>query len=257
VTGPGPVAGRSSTAAGRWPTPARVFLGGAGTALRTRDLLELRAGHAAARDAVRARFDDQVLALAPFVADHGMFTVGTRGDSSETYLRRPDLGRRFDDESAAMIRAEGTHGSTVQIVVCDGLSARAMGAHAPKFVARFAELSQSLGWLLGRLFAVRHARVGLMNEVGELLRPEVVLLLIGERPGLDSQSSMSAYIGYQPGRTHTDADRSLISNIHDDGIPPEQAAEEAVALIERFRACGASGVSAILSDYRRGHLTQP
>jgi len=252
VTGPGPVTGRPQTVPG--PASAWVFLGRAGTAMRTRDLLTRRAGHAAARDAVQAQLNDLVLNLAPLVADHRMFSVGTRADSAETYLRRPDLGRLFSDEGAAMIRAEGTRASTVQIVICDGLSARAVGTHAPKFIARFAELSQQRNWLLGRIFAVRHARVGLMNEVGELLRPEVVLLLIGERPGLDSQSSMSANFGFQPRRTHTDADRSLISNIHDDGITPVQAAEEAVALIERLRLSGTSGVSAVLSDHQRRRL---
>jgi ethanolamine ammonia-lyase small subunit len=183
-----------------------------------------------------------------------MFIVGTRADDSGSYLRRPDLGRLFDDESAAVIQAEGTRETTVQIVVCDGLSARAVAAHAPEFVARFAELTQPLGWVLGRIFAVRNARVGLMNEVGELLGPQVVLLLIGERPGLDSQSSMSAYFGFRPRRTHTDADRSVISNIHDDGITPIQAAEEAVVVIKRLLDCGASGVGAVLSDHQRLRL---
>ena len=244
--------GRNGTALALTPaTPARVFIGRSGTSLRTSDLLELRADHAVARDAVLARFEDQVVALEALAS----LIVRTRADTPQVYLRRPDLGRVFDEESIAAIRAEGTQGATVQIVVGDGLSARAIGTHAPTFVAKFTSLSDAKGWSVGRTLAVRHTRVGLMNQVGELLQPEVVLLLIGERPGLDSQASMSAYLGYRPERTHTDADRSLISNIHDDGILPEQAAEEAVALIERLRASGSSGVSTLLSEYQRKRLS--
>jgi ethanolamine ammonia-lyase small subunit len=92
-----------------------------------------------------------------------------------------------------------------------------------------------------------------MNEVGELLRPQVVMMLIGERPGLDVQASMSAYFGYRPTPACTDADRSLISNIHDDGIPPAQAASGAAALIDQILATRASGVSALLAahDHKR------
>lgn len=175
--------------------------------------------------------------------------------TSRKVVRRPDLGRVFDAESVAAIRAEGTPGTTVQIVVDDGLPARAVGTRAPKFVEKFTSLSETKGWAVGRTLAVRHARVGLMNQVGELLQPEVVLLLIGERPGLDIQASMSAYLGYRPDRTHTDADRSLISNIHDAGIQPEHAAEEAVALIERLRASDGSGGSPLLSEYQRNRLS--
>lgn len=152
------------------------------------------------------------------------------------------------------MRAAGTPASTVQLVVADGLSARAVGSYAPAFVAAFAGLAADRAWTLGRLIAVKHARVGLMNEIGELLRPEVVLLLIGERPGLDVQAGMSAYFGYRPDRAHTDADRSLISNIHDDGIPPAAAAHEAAALVEVILARRASGVSAALAAHEHKRL---
>jgi ethanolamine ammonia-lyase small subunit len=233
-----------------------VFLGSVGTTLRTEDLLALRADHAAARDAVRARFDDEAGALEPLVAAHGMFTVTTAADTPHSYLRRPDLGRALSVAGAARVRAEGTPASTVQLVVADGLSARAVGSYAPAFVAAFAGLAADRGWTLGRLIAVKHARVGLMNEIGELLRPEVVLLLIGERPGLDVQAGMSAYFGYRPDRARTDADRSLISNIHDDGIPPEAAARDAAALVAQILATRASGVSALLAAHEHRHLGQ-
>ena len=235
-------------------TPARVFLGRVGTTLRTGDLLTLRADHAAAKDAVRARFDDEAAALDPLVTMHGMFTVESRAATPHAYLRRPDLGRLLSEESAARVLAQGTPGATVQIVVADGLSARAIGSHAPPFVAAFAELSAARGWTLGRPIAVRHARVGVMNPLGELLRPQVLLLLIGERPGLDVHASMSAYFGYRPNAAHTDADRSLISNIHDDGIPPEEAAAAAVPLVEQILATGATGVSALLAAHEQRQL---
>ena len=115
----------------------------------------------------------------------------------------------------------------------------------------FTRLGEARGWTLGRPIAVRHARVGLMNEVGELLRPRVVVLLIGERPGLDVQASMSAYFGYRPASSCTDADRSLISNIHDDGIPADQAASDAISLVDQILATGGSGVSALLAAHDR------
>jgi ethanolamine ammonia-lyase small subunit len=235
-------------------TPARVFLGRVGTTLRTQDMLALRVDHAAARDAVHARLDDESIALEPLVAGHGMFTVATLADTPHTYLRRPDLGRRFSEEGAARIRAEGTSQPTVQLIVADGLSARAVGSYAPPFVETFTRLGAARGWTLGRPIAVRHARVGLMNEVGELLRPQVVLLLIGERPGLDVQASMSAYFGYRPTPSCTDADRSLISNIHDDGIPPDQAASDAATLIDQILATSGSGVSALLAAHDQKRL---
>ncbi len=231
-------------------TPARVFLGSAGTTLRTADLLALRADHAAARDAVRARFDDEAAALEPLVTGFGMFTVTTRAATDQDYLRRPDLGRQLSPEGAERVRADGTPASTVQLVVADGLSARAAGTHAPAFIAAFAALAAEREWTLGRLIAVRHARVGLMNELGALLQPEVVLMLIGERPGLDVTAGLSAYFGYRPRPGQTDADRSLISNIHDDGIPPAQAALEAAAVVEQILAARSSGVSALLAAHQ-------
>jgi len=235
-------------------TPARVFLGRVGTTLRTNDLLTLRADHAAAKDAVRARLDDEAAALEPLVTVHGMFTVASRAATPHAYLRRPDLGRLLAEESAALVAAEGTRESTVQILVADGLSARAVGSYAPAFVSIFARLAANSGWTLGRLIAIRHARVGLMNEIGELLRPDVVLMLIGERPGLDVQASMSAYVGYRPDRSHTDADRSLISNIHDDGLAPEQAAHDAAALVAQIIKAQASGVSALLAAHEQRRI---
>jgi ethanolamine ammonia-lyase small subunit len=236
-------------------TPARVFLGRAGTTLRTRDLLALRVDHAAARDAVHARLDDESGALEPLVVGHGMFTVTTQAHTPQAYLRRPDLGRLFSEEGTARIRAEGTREPTVQLIVADGLSARAVGSYAPPFVETFTRLGQARGWTLGRPIAVRHARVGLMNEVGELLRPQVVVLLIGERPGLDVQASMSAYFGYRPTPACTDADRSLISNIHDDGIPAAQAASDAISLVDQILTTGGSGVSALLAAHDHKRLT--
>jgi ethanolamine ammonia-lyase small subunit len=238
-------------------TPARVFLDRVGTALRTADLLTLRADHAAARDAVRARLDDEAAALEPLVTAYGMFTVSSQAATPQAYLRRPDLGRRLAEADAALVTAEGTRDRTVQIVVADGLSARAVGSYAPAFVDAFAGLAAASGWTIGRLIAIRHARVGLMNEIGELLQPDVVLMLIGERPGLDVQAGMSAYFGYRPDRTHTDADRSLISNIHDDGVAPEQAARDAAVLTAQLLAARGSGVSALLTAHEQRKIELP
>jgi ethanolamine ammonia-lyase small subunit len=95
---------------------------------------------------------------------------------------------------------------------------------------------------MGRVFFVRHCRVGVLNDVGDLLRPEVVVLLIGERPGLATAESLSAYMAYRPCAGHTDAQRNLISNIHERGVPPAQAAPRILALAEQMRRLNTSGI---------------
>jgi ethanolamine ammonia-lyase small subunit len=194
----------------------------------------LAAQSSVAEDAVRGQLDDEMAPLGPLVVSHGLFVVDSRALSPQAYLRRPDLGRSLDSEAVQAIRAHGTPGATVQIVIGDGLAAHAVGSYAPAFVSSFAAIVAARGWSLGRVIAVRHAQVGLMNEIGELLLPEVVLFLIGERPGQGIQASLSAYFGYRPDKSHTDADRSLISNIHDSGLLPARAASDAAELVGRL-----------------------
>ena len=135
----------------------------------------------------------------------------------------------------------------MQLVIGDGLSAQAVRAQVPLLLPALESAIPQQGWSLGQTIAVRYCRVGLMNEIGELLSPRVVVLLIGERPGLATSESLSAYLAFCPRFGHTDAQRNLISNIHARGIPPSIAASRIVAAIRRLMESGASGVGIDIS----------
>lgn len=221
-------------------TPARLMTGRAGPGYRTATALKLREDHAAARDAVHAELD------LPAFGDErlqrfALVLVRTRARSKAEYLMRPDLGRRLDDADRERLTPECPAGADLQVVIGDGLSATAVACQAPQLLDRLADGCRRRGWRFGRPFAVRHCRVGVMNDVGDWLRPEVVVLLIGERPGLATAESLSAYLAYRPRAGHTDADRNLISNIHDRGVQTDAAADRVLALAEQFRCAGRSG----------------
>ena len=216
-------------AAARARTPARVLVGRAGPSYRTDTQLALREDHAAAVDAVQAEVDlDRDLGTA-FVATWGIFEVATRATSKAGYLARPDLGRRFNDGAAATLR-QCTAGVDLQVVIGDGLSAAAVRAQVPELLPMLAAGSAERGWSFGRPFFIRRCRVGAINDVGDLLGPALVVLLIGERPGLATAESLSAYLAYRPQHGQTDADRNLISNIHARGTPPAEAAGRIIRL---------------------------
>lgn len=223
-------------------TPARVLVGRAGPAYRTATWLQLRADHAAARDAVHAEVDLLQDFGAARIDGFLLFNAQTRATSKAEYLRRPDLGRKLSDDSRELLRARCPTERELQVVIGDGLSASAVAAQAPGLLDRLWEVARTRGWSFGRPFLVRYCRVGVMNDVGDLLAPAVVVLLIGERPGLATAESLSAYLAFRPRAGHTDADRNLISNIHARGVSCEEAAQRILALAEAFRAAGRSGV---------------
>jgi ethanolamine ammonia-lyase small subunit len=219
----------------RAQTPARILVGRAGPAYLTSTWLGLREDHAAALDAVHAE-----LALpAEFVTKFNLFEVSTQAVSKQQYLLRPDLGRRLDAGGRAILTAKCKASADVQIVIGDGLSAAAVHAQTPALLPLlFQELA---GLTLGQPFAVRFARVGVMNDIGDLLTPTVVVLLIGERPGLATAESLSAYLAYKPNASQTDANRNLISNIHARGVSVEDAARRVSALCRRMISHKSSG----------------
>ncbi len=131
----------------------------------------------------------------------------------------------------------------MQVVVGDGLSAAAVAAQVPTLLPLLEQAAGERGWSYGQVFAVRHCRVGILNEIGDVLHPQVVVLLIGERPGLVTAESLSAYMAFRPQAGHTDANRNLISNIHARGVPPQQAAVRIMALAEQMRQHSTSGVA--------------
>ena len=205
-------------------TSARVLVDRAGAAYSTATQLELREAHAAARDAVRTELNMEQDFAAEFIAAWELFEVATQARSKDEYLLRPDLGRNFSEDVARTIQARCPEEPDLQIVIGDGLSVTAVTEQVPKLLPLIAQGAKERGWKLGQPFVVHYCRVGIMNHVGELLRPKVVVLLIGERPGLATAESLSAYMAFRPAAGHSDAQRNLISNIHSRGIAPELAA---------------------------------
>jgi ethanolamine ammonia-lyase small subunit len=224
-------------------TPARILTGRAGGSYRTATLLELRGDHAAARDAVTAELDLVAGLGRDFVQRWGLFEVITKARSKQEFLLRPDLGRSLDESASAEIRRRCPGGVDVQVAIGDGLSAAAVVAQVPALLPLLQAEAATRGWRFGPPCFIRHCRVGVLNDLGELLDPAVVILLIGERPGLATAESLSAYMAFRPRTGHDDSRRNLISNIHARGVPPEQAARRIALMAEQMIRRETSGVA--------------
>jgi ethanolamine ammonia-lyase small subunit len=231
-------------------TPARLFVGRAGAGYRTATQLDLREAHAAARDAVKDELDLNAAFGVDFVKKWELTEFRTCARDKNEYLLRPDLGRQFDEESSARLAKNRPHTNDIQIAIGDGLSVTAVAEQVPYLLPLLFDGARKRGSSAGRPFAIRHCRVGILNEIGDLLAPQVAVLLIGERPGLATATSLSAYLAFRPQRGHTDADRNLISNIHARGVSAEEASERILNLAERMMTSKISGVS-LQNDLRR------
>ncbi len=224
-------------------TPARIFSGRAVAAYRTSTQLELREAHAAARDAVREELDLQIHFGQAFMQKWNLFEVQTEARSKEEYLLQPDLGRRLNEASRQELAGRCSREIDIQIAIGDGLSVTAVAVQVPALLPLLDEGARARGWTVGNPFVIRHCRVGVLNEIGELLMPKIAILLIGERPGLATAESLSAYMAYQPRTPHTDANRNLISNIHSRGLSPQSAADRILSLAAQMMALRISGFS--------------
>jgi ethanolamine ammonia-lyase small subunit len=222
-------------------TPARILMGRAGAAYRTNVQLELREAHAAARDAVRGEMDLLGVFGEAFLREWKLFEVQTRATAKDEYLLQPDLGRHFDERSRLKIQESCSRASDLQIVIGDGLSVTAVSRQVPALLPLLIAGAESADWKVGRTFVIRHCRVGILNEIGELLAPRVAVLLIGERPGLATAEGLSAYMAYRPREGHSDADRNLISNIHPRGVTSSPAAARILNLAAHMMQARASG----------------
>src|SRR5271163_1466933 len=227
----------------RAQTPARLLAGRSGAAYHTNTQLDLREAHASARDAVRAELALPTDLGNYFVRKWNLFEVCSRATTKDEYLARPDLGRQLDDLSRVTVLERCAKGRDLQIMVGDGLSVSAVTAQVPQLLPLLCEGATTRGWKVSEIFAIRHCRVGLLNEIGELLHPLIAILLIGERPGLATAESLSAYMAYQPNRTHSDANRNLISNIHSRGLSAEEAAARIMNLCAQMMELRVSGVT--------------
>jgi ethanolamine ammonia-lyase small subunit len=230
-------------------TPARILISRARATYQTLTWLELRRDHAAARDAVSAELDLNRDLSTPFVAQWGLFEVATLAQTKEEFLLRPDLGRSLSDKSQAELARRCSPGADFQLAIADGLSAAAVRAQVPALLPLLAAEALHRGWRFGQPFFIRYGRVGTLNDIGEMLRPVVAVLLIGERPGLATAESLSAYMAYRPRAGHDDARRNLISNIHARGVPPGQAALRIARLAALMIQVETSGV-AVKEEWR-------
>lgn len=211
-------------AALRRHTPARIALGRTGAALPTHEVLRFAAAHAQARDAVHVALDLPALQT-DLAADGWAHTVvHSRAGNRDVYLRRPDLGRRLSPESADALQAAASGPVDLAIVLGDGLSAVALQRHAlPLLQALRAALDSRL--TLAPPVIATQARVALGDEIGALLQARLVLVLLGERPGLSSPDSLGAYLTHAPRVGCHDAQRNCVSNIRPEGLPPAVAAQ--------------------------------
>jgi ethanolamine ammonia-lyase small subunit len=223
-------------------TPARVALGRSGASLPTEALLDFTLAHARARDAVHATFDTD--ALDAELRALGLTTVklSSRAQGRVQYLARPDLGRQLDD--ATRDQLTGTQAPCdVAIMIGDGLSPVAVRAHAVAVIRLLLPRLAAAGLAVGPAAIATGARVALGDEIGALLGARIIVLLIGERPGLSAPHSLGAYLTFAPRPGLTDADRNCVSNIHAAGITPEEAAFKIAWLVDEALARRLSGVA--------------
>lgn len=216
-------------------TPARLGLGRAGTRYKTATMLRFRADHAAAQDSVFSPVPEE------FAKDNGLVPVQTECGSKDEYLTRPDLGRRFDEHNAKVIE-EVCKGQRVLLVIGDGLSSAAILANALDCAAAIRQGLKTYGIDIGKSLFVRYCRVGASDFIGDLTGCELVCLLVGERPGLVTNESMSAYLTYKPHRGISESKRTVVSNIHRQGVAAVEAGAHIASLIDRILRQKASGI---------------
>lgn len=217
-------------------TTARIGVGRAGPRLKTQTLLALRADHAQARDAVMKDVDPKVL------EDAGLFCVQSLCEDKDTYITRPDLGRQLSPEAVRTLKEKCIPNPDVQIYISDGLSSTAVEANARKILPVITEALQSKGLKVGTPFYLRFGRVGAQEHIAETLGAKVVCTLLGERPGLATAESMSAYITYNAYVGMPESKRTVVSNIHKDGTAAVEAGAYVAEVIAKILEQKASGV---------------
>ncbi|WP_219406192.1 ethanolamine ammonia-lyase subunit EutC [Pseudomonas sp. Colony2] len=227
-------------------TPARIALGRTGTSMPTGAQLDFQFAHAQARDAVHLPFDHAGLSSQLAERGRDSLLLHSAAVDRHSYLQRPDLGRRLSDESAQALRdyAEANPGGVdLAVVVADGLSALAVHKHTLPFLTRMEEQTHAEGWSLSPVILVEQGRVAVADEVGHLLGAKMVVILIGERPGLSSPDSLGLYFTYNPKVGLTDAYRNCISNVRLEGLSYGMAAHRLLYLMREACRRQLSGVN--------------
>ena len=217
-------------------TPARLGVGRCGTRYLTKTQLRFRADHAAAQDSVFSQVPED------YAKTNDLVGLQTLCKEKEEYLTRPDLGRRFSQETGKLIR-EVFSGQRILLVVGDGLSSAAITQNAMDCLQAISQGLKAKGLDGGRGIFVRYCRVGASDHLGELTGCELVCMLVGERPGLVTNASMSAYLTYRPHLGTKESERTVISNIHAQGIAPVEAGAHIASVIAQILKAQKSGVA--------------
>ena len=224
--------------------PCRLGIGKAGARYKTDPSLQFRAAHSAAQDAVFSDVDQK------FIDDMGLFSVQTQCGDKDTYLTRPDLGRKLSDEAVKTVKEKCQMHPQVQVYVSDGLSSAAVAANIGDVLPAIEQGLKSYGIQMGTPFFVKYGRVGAMDEISEITGADVTCVLIGERPGLITAESMSAYIAYKATVGMPEARRTVVSNIHKAGTIPAEAGAHIADVIKKILDNKASGTDLKLK-YRK------
>ena len=198
-------------------TSARVGVWRAGPRYKTETLLRFRADHAVAMDAVFTDVSEEI------IAEMNLFTVKTKCKDKDEYLTRPDLGRKFDDEEVAVMKEKCKMNPQVQVIVADGLSSTAIEANIRDILPVIFQGLEGYGIKAGTPFFIKYGRVPSMDVVSEVTGADITCLLVGERPGLATGESMSAYIAYKGTVGMPEARRTVVSNIHQGGTAAVEA----------------------------------
>jgi len=235
-------------------TPARVGLGRAGASLPTAALLGFTLDHARARDAVHAAFDHAGLVAGLSGLGLQPVQLSSQARDRGDYLRRPDLGRMLDPASRSVLAAHRGSADRLAIVIGDGLSPAAVNVHAVELVRHLAPRLAEAGIPIGHAVVASGARVALGDEIGAMLGACMMVMLIGERPGLSAPDSLGAYLTFAPRIGLTDAERNCVSNIHGAGLSYDEAAVKIAWLVLEGLARQITGVA--LKDESGGGTAQ-
>lgn len=217
-------------------TPGRIGIWRSGPRYTTRTMLRFRADHATAQDTVFKDVPEE------FIKENGWWSVQTRCTSKDMFLTRPDLGRRLNEEGVKMVQEKCQKSPKVEIYVADGLSSMAVMTNAKTTLQSIEQSLKSYNLTIGTPFFVRYGRVGVMDEIGELLDADVVCTLIGERPGLITDESMSCYMAYRPTIGMPESRRTVVSNIHSGGMPALEAGAYIADLVKKMLEQKVSGI---------------
>lgn len=220
-------------------TTARIGVGRSGPRLNTQTMLAMRADHAKARDSVFTDVSRELLERM------GLPEMQSQCDCKDTYVTRPDLGRKLNEASAQRLRSAPAKNPDVQIFAADGLSSAAIEANLEKILPILTEGLEERGLRVGAPFYLKYGRVGAEDHVSELTGARVVCVLIGERPGLATAESMSAYIAYNAYVGMPEAKRTVVSNIHKDGLSAVEAGAYIAEVICKILEQKASGVDLV------------